>query len=422
MGLFNKKPTVEEVRMANFNDISKITEFVTNGTVGVTLTEENVMQIPSVKNAVDMISNTVSSLPIYLYEEKDGKIKKVNNDERLFILNNEPNAFSTSSKLKKDLTRDILLYGKGYSYIDRKGVIKTNGLHFVNARHMQVTDLVNKKGLIVDKEYNFVLNNVSKKENFINVLEVNYGKGAIHEGRILLETLIHQNKYNDYVFKNAILPNGVLETEGRLTKEGAQGLKAQLERMYSGVNNFFRPLVLEQGLKWKTISQKPNDLMLDKAQAQANSDVEKLFNLPSGMLMMKNNIATNVSQENLLYLQRTVTPILVAIEEALNKSLLLESEKRKGYFFRFDTSELMKCTLAEMIELGVKANGGQAIMTTNEVRFMLDKEDIEDGDKIHLNLGGTGTSLGEDQDNQDSDVDIDEIQDIQDKEDVESTE
>lgn len=390
MGLF-KRP-VEETR-ANFNEISKITEFITNSSTGVSITEENVMQIPSVKNAIDMITGTVGSLPINLYEEVNGKIKKLNEDERLFILNNEPNSFETANKLKKDLAKDLLLYGKGYSYLEKKGV-KTKGLHFVKANHVQFTDVVNKQGLIIDKKYNFVLNNTSKQESYINVLEVNYGKGALNEGKTLLETLIHQNQYNDYIFKNAILPNGVLETEGRLTKEGAQGLKAQLERMYSGVNNFFRPMVLEQGLKWKTISQKPNDLMLDKAFAQSNSDVEKLFNLPSGMLMMKNNIATNVSEENLLFLQRTITPILIAIEEALNKSLLLESEKKKGYFFRFDTSELMKCTLADMIELGVKANGGQPIFTTNEIRFMLDKEEIEGGDEIHLNLGGTGQNLG----------------------------
>lgn len=391
MGLF-KRP-VEETR-ANFNEISKITEFITNSSTGVSITEENVMQIPSVKNAIDMITGTVGSLPINLYEEVNGKIKKLNEDERLFILNNEPNSFETANKLKKDLAKDLLLYGKGYSYLEKKGV-KTKGLHFVKANHVQFTDVVNKQGLIIDKKYNFVLNNTSKQESYINVLEVNYGKGALNEGKTLLETLIHQNQYNDYIFKNAILPNGVLETEGRLTKEGAQGLKAQLERMYSGVNNFFRPMVLEQGLKWKTISQKPNDLMLDKAFAQSNSDVEKLFNLPSGMLMMKTStVGSKPTEDNLLYLQRTITPILIAIEESLNKSLLLESEKKKGYFFRFDTSELFKSTLSEMIELATKGVQG-GIFTVNEARFILDKEDVEGGDEIHLNLGGTGENLGE---------------------------
>lgn len=409
MGLF-KRP-VEETR-ANFNEISKITEFITNSSTGVSITEENVMQIPSVKNAIDMITGTVGSLPINLYEEVNGKIKKLNEDERLFILNNEPNSFETANKLKKDLAKDLLLYGKGYSYLEKKGV-KTKGLHFVKANHVQFTDVVNKQGLIIDKKYNFVLNNTSKQESYINVLEVNYGKGALNEGKTLLETLIHQNQYNDYIFKNAILPNGVLETEGRLTKEGAQGLKAQLERMYSGVNNFFRPMVLEQGLKWKTISQKPNDLMLDKAFAQSNSDVEKLFNLPSGMLMMKTStVGSKPTEDNLLYLQRTITPILIAIEESLNKSLLLESEKKKGYFFRFDTSELFKSTLSEMIELATKGVQG-GIFTVNEARFILDKEDVEGGDEIHLNLGGTGENLGEESQDKKESKEAQEVDNIE---------
>lgn len=198
--------------------------------------------------------------------------------------------------------------------------------------------------------------------------------------------------YEKYIFENAMFPMGILETDGRLTKETATSLKAQLERLYGGVRNFFRPMVLEQGLKWKQISQRPSDLMMDKFKESQIEDVERVFNLPTGYLK-RSSTGINVAEENAQYL-RAITPILVSIESGLNRCLLLEDEKKNGYFFRFDTSELMKTTFKELVEIGVTAiNGG--MMTVNESRYLIDLPPVENGDEIKLNLGGTGETLGE---------------------------
>lgn len=378
MGIFRKK--VEEVRSA---DTGSLLQFVNNENY-VILNEENVLELPGIKNAIDLISGTIGSLPISLYKEKNGRIDKIENDERLFLLNNEPGAFIQANRFKKDLVKDMLLYGNGYALIDKKG-IKAKGIYNIKASQMTITDLINDNGIITDKRYNFVLNNRSLEKNFFNILEVNYGKGILKENREVLSTLIYISAYDNYVFKNAILPSGVLETDGRLTQDGAANLKAQLENMYAGVKNWQKPMILEQGLKWKTISQKPQDLMLDKAKDNAIKEIEKLFNLPFGFLNNVNN--ANVESQNLLFLQRTVTPIIVALEEAFNQSLLLESEKKQNYYFRFDISELMKMTLDKMMNFA--ATGlEKGVFTINEARKIMDLDPIDNADKLLLSLGG----------------------------------
>lgn len=378
MGIFNKKK-VEEVRMT---DTSKLVAFINNENY-VNLNEENVLQISSIRNAIEVISGTVASLPINLYKEKNGNIKKIEKDDRLFLLNNEPSNFVQANAFKKDIIKDMLLCGKGYALLDKKG-IKLDGLYNIKNSQMTVTDLVNNKGMITDKRYNFVLNNISCERNFFNILEVNYGKGILKENTEILATLMYISAYDNYIFKNAIMPSGVLETEGKLTEDVARGLKSQLENMYSGIKNFRKPMVLEQGLKWKSLNQNPNDLMLDKAKDNGTKEVERLFNLPYGFLNNSNN--ANVESQNLLFLQRTITPIIIALEEALNQSLLLESEKKQGFYFRFDVSELLKMTNDKLINfatLGLE----KGIFTINEARKMMDLDPIENCDKLSLSLG-----------------------------------
>ena len=58
------------------------------------ITKEQALTLPIVSSAVDLISNIIAMLPIYLYKEEvtnEGKkqIEQINNDNRVFLLNNE---------------------------------------------------------------------------------------------------------------------------------------------------------------------------------------------------------------------------------------------------------------------------------------------------------------------------------------------
>ena len=343
--IFNKNQ--KEIRSAETGSLLEYLE----GNTQVSVNEDNVLQVSAIKNAVDLIAGTISTFEVNLYDKNGKKIE----DNRTFLLNNEPNDFESASKYKKDIVKDMLLNGKSYTFIDKKG-LSIEGLYYIKSSQVTRTDVIGKNGLIMDKRYNFTLNNVSLEKNSFNMLEVDYGKGILKENSNLLQTLIYINDFDNYLFKNAILPSGMLETDGRLTQETAKNLREQLERLYSGAKQFFRPMILEQGLKWKPINQKPNDLMLDKAKIEAVKEVERIFNLPYGIF--NNTTNQSVVDQNTIFLNRTLSPILVALEDGLNKSLLLESEKKKGYYFRFDVSELLRLAPDKMLEyvVGLEKN------------------------------------------------------------------
>ena len=117
MSLFNKKPNIEGRAL---ND--SLIELFQNNTVFIN--ENSVLKIPVVSESINLIASSLAAMPIYLYQEKNGKIKRVSNDYRTFLLNDEPNEYGLSYDFKFNMVRDLLLYGKSYSYLYRTNKIK----------------------------------------------------------------------------------------------------------------------------------------------------------------------------------------------------------------------------------------------------------------------------------------------------------
>ncbi|MFR2269820.1 MAG: phage portal protein, partial [Clostridium sp.] len=157
MGIFYRrkdKKSVESAVEGNYGSL-----FTSRGN-SITVDENNITEIPSVKNALDLICGSVANLPIYLYKEnEDGSIERQRDDYRERLLNEECNSIECSSNLKRNMTKDMLLHGVSYSLQDKEyGDIL--GLHRVEPKQVQLNKLIDRKGFIRDLTVNYTLNGV----------------------------------------------------------------------------------------------------------------------------------------------------------------------------------------------------------------------------------------------------------------------
>ena len=70
------------------------------------ITRAQALEIPSVAFCVNLISNTIGMTNIKLYEMKDGKVKEVENDPRVSLLNENTGDILTGYQLKRAMIRD----------------------------------------------------------------------------------------------------------------------------------------------------------------------------------------------------------------------------------------------------------------------------------------------------------------------------
>ena len=119
-------------------------------TSNIYINDSVIEKIPSISENINLISGTIAQMPVYLYtEDKSLRVLRKNNDYREFLLNNESSEFETSYNWKYSLVRDLLLYGKSYSYIQRQGN-KIIGLHRVDPKTVTKKEYIDDKGIMKD--------------------------------------------------------------------------------------------------------------------------------------------------------------------------------------------------------------------------------------------------------------------------------
>lgn len=343
-------------------------------TSNIYINDSIIEKIPSVAENINLISGTVAQMPIYLYDENNSlQVTRKNEDYREFLLNNENSEFETSYNWKYNLVKDLLLYGKSYSYIERKG-LKIIGLHRVDPKTVTKKEYIDDKGIIKDIEIHYTLNNKACIASIFDFLVVEKGNGILNSTN-LLELLMEYDNTVKSALKNVVIPSGILTSNRRLTQNVIDKLRDSWQSIYQGGANAGKTIILEEGLSYKNLEISVEKLQLPQIKANFVEDVERIFNM--------HNIDSDEK-----FLKRVLSPIICCIENAIDKHILLEKEKKKGYYFRFNTKELLRPSVVEQANAVVQLVKG-GLLTINEGRAYMDERPFfnEENDKLLLSLG-----------------------------------
>jgi HK97 family phage portal protein len=365
------------------------------------ITEEKVMKIPTAKACVDIISSTIAQMPVYLYKEnKDGSIKRVD-DKRIKLLNHEANDYLNGYNLKRNMVKDYLLHGASYVAIHEAGntILELNPLParsvIINKRVQDGYRTVGAE-IVLSSSESGALNQVSKAPKKFKPYEVMIalqeshdglsGKGVLVHGGEIFSQAISEMEYTSNLYERGALPLGLLKTDGRLTEPQSNALREAWQKLYSGIKNSAKTVVLQEGMSYQALSMNPNEIQMTDTKKNTNSEICKLFGVPESIV---NSVIgkqyVSIEQNNLAFLKNTLAPIIFSIESAMDRALLLENEKKKGYFFRFDTTELTRATDKDQVATLVAAMSG-GLLTVNEARARYDVAPIAE-DILKLSTG-----------------------------------
>ncbi|MED4267345.1 phage portal protein [Priestia megaterium] len=370
-----------------------------------------IRKIPTAEACLNLISGTIAQMPITLYKEReDGSVEKIKNDNRVKLLNEEPNENMTGYEMKVKAVQNYWLYGEAFiaRYETMGGKGKWADELHVLPNHSVTEQLYHNRtmpwrAVSSDYIYTHVIKQNEKttwgfgstsqtvKEYKIKSYEMIHIKngsdrGVLVKGKDIFNQAINEADYSNNVFSNGALPGGVLKYAKRLTKETKDKIASAWKSTYSGNSNAAKTVILDEDVDYKPLTWNPNDIQLSTSKKTTNSEICKLFNVPESMI--DSNIAKHygsMEQDNAYFLKYNLGPTITAIEEAINKVMLLEKEKRDGYYFRFDTSELQRATEKERVEaLDIAVKAG--LMSLDEARAKLDLEPLKNN-YLKLDLG-----------------------------------
>lgn len=338
------------------------------GIIAGDITKEQALNIPAVSACVGIISDTVASLPILLYKEDDGKVTEIKDDTRIALLNDDTKDTLDAFQFKKALVEEYLLNGAGYSYINRYRNEITS-LHFVENRNVAVNMGVDP----IFKSYDILVNGTMYRDfEFLKLIRKTKdgvtGKGIIQENNKMLSVAYNSLVFEDNLVKTGGNKKGFLKSLGRLSQDAIDQLKEAWKKLYK--NNDENVVVLNNGLEFQEASNTSVEMQLNENKKTNSNEICKLFIVPPSIL---DGTASDDEYNN--WIKVCILPILVALQTALNKDLLLPSEKDESFYFAFDTKELLKGDIEKRYkayEIATK-NG---ILQIDEVRYLEDYEPL----------------------------------------------
>lgn len=298
------------------------------------MTREKAMNVPAFAACVNKIAETVSTIPIRLYKLVDGKLEAVEDDTRVRLLNDDTGDTLDGVQFKRALVRDYLMGKGGYAFINRTGN-RIRSLHYV--RESEVSFLFTSDPIF--KDYDIMIQGTKYKPfEFLKVLrnteDGRSGRSVVDENSEVLSVAYHSLEYEKNLVKTGGNKKGFVKSAKKLAEPAIKALKAAWRRLYQ--NNTENVVILNEGLEFQEASNTSVEMQLNENKKTNSDEICKLFNMPPAMI---NGGATEQDKTN--FVQYCLNPILKEFECALNRDLLLESEKG-SFYFAADTSELTK--------------------------------------------------------------------------------
>lgn len=335
---------------------------------GETITREKALTLPAVSGAVDLIGNSIASMPVKLYKVKDGKVEEVEKDSRVRLLNGDTGDTLDAFQMKKAMVEDYLLGKGGYCYI-RRNRNDVTGLFYVENRYIEIW----KSYEPIHKEFKLlVMGQEYKPYEFIKLLR-NTKDGASGTGLVVelskeLETAYQTLLYQLGMVKSGGNKKGFLKASRKLGQEEINVLKQAWSNLYA--NSTENVVVLNNGLEFQEASNSSVEMQLNESKKTLQDEINNLF---------------HISDDFDMTFKLAIYPIVKAFETALNRDLLLENEK-KNHFFEFDVKEIIRANIKERYE-SYKLAKETGFMTLNEIRRAENLNYVEGLDVVNVGLG-----------------------------------
>lgn len=350
---------------------------------GEVVTPETAMRVGAVFGCVRLIAGKVATLPIDVKRRVDDRTRTDASDHAVALLmRRKPNSWQRPAQFKRMMQAHVLLRGNGFALksMSRGEVRALIPIHPDRVTIKQRDDLSleytitrrNGSPLVVGQDEMFHLYGLTLN-GYSGVTPLTYARETIGQVRA-------RDRQVAATFKHGARPSGAVSMPDnkKLSDPAFDRLQRSLDDFRSGGDKDGGVLLLEEGLKWETISMSPTDMQWIEGQKLSRSEICMFFGVPPSMIGdnsgSDSNWGTGLEQKSNGFVAYTLDDHLVMWEEEI--SAMIPDPK---VYARFNRSALVRGDVKSRYT--AHAQGLQwGWLSPNEVRAMEDLNPRLDGD------------------------------------------
>lgn len=362
------------------------------------MSQDAAMKISAVSACVEIISNSVAILPVFIM---DSCSKRRLGDHSLGrVLWGRPNEAMSPFIFSRLMESQRLLQGNAYAWIyrDRYGepveliplppstcepLIEpgTGKLWYLAAEP--------RTGRAYKLDPADILHYKAYSPDGIK------GVSILHRAQQTLQTAAAAQSYERALYENGGRPSGVLKTQSDLgdTVKLENGkevhpkdmIRQEWEKIHAGAGNSFRVAVLDMGLEYQPISMSNSDAQFVENKAVTIADIARFFGVPLYKLGEGKMSYSSNEQNNIEFCVNTIQPSVTQREFEETCKLLTLSEQRRGLEARHNMMALLQGDTASRGSW-YKSMREAGVLSVNDILALEDMPPVPGGNERYASL------------------------------------
>lgn len=340
------------------------------------------LRISTVYACVKLISDTVGTLPLHV-KQREGTSRKTLYDHPIARLLEKPNPYMNGIDFRRVLMTSCELRGNAYALISRRN----------SAYIPERIDYLDHASVSVYQGEDDLYYRVAGVEGVVpsrDMLHIKgfstngiLGKSPIALHREVFEQATNSLRYSKNLYKNGLKTTGVFTMDKALSDDKYARLVKQLGKAYTGIANFGRPLVLEDGMKFSPVTITPEDAQFINTRMMSVDEIASIFRVPPHKVGdLSHGTYSNNEQGNLEFYVDCIRPKLEILEAELSDKLFAEAEKPLTYI-DVDFKGLLRTDTATQTN-AYKTLFYLGVYSPNDIRRMEDLPEYEGGDRYFV--------------------------------------
>lgn len=353
---------------------------------GVSVNATTALQVTTVFACVRLISEQIATLPFQLYQATNGGRQKARGHPVNDLLNIAPNPYQTAYDFWRMMLFNHILWGDCFAEIEYDKGMQPIALWPIPTN--LVTKTINSKtgepAYTVAKRDGFIF-----PEKMLHIpgagVQQMYSFDPITLAREAIGLAMNAEDFSNEYFSNGSHPSGIVTLPGQLKQDRVDDFKKEIKGAYTGSGKRSRLMVLENGMAFTKLQLPANEGQMIESRKLQVEEICRFFNVPPFKVMSFDKATySNYEEASISFVQDTLVPFCVAIQQAVNAKLLLLSERKQGYYAEFNMNGLLRGRIkdrydAYMVGISIGA------LSPNEVRELENRENIgADGDKYFI--------------------------------------
>ncbi|ROR60508.1 UNVERIFIED_ORG: HK97 family phage portal protein [Providencia alcalifaciens] len=358
---------------------------------GKLVTADKAMQLSTVWACVRLLSESISTLPIKIYQSRSDGSRTLAKEHPVYrLLCKQPNIEMTPSRFMLMVVASLCL--RGNSFIEKKYI----GPKLVALDPLLPQNMVVKRneasGIL---EYKYT-DPFTKKERMVPIKNMMHIRGfgmdgicgmiPIQTGRDVIGSALSVEESAAKIFENGLQSSGFISSDIPLNDEQRERIRRYL-LSFVGSKNAGKMMVLEGGMKYNNVTMNPEAAQMLESRAFSIEEICRWFRVPPfmvGHMDKQSSWASSVEGMNMQFLTNTLRPLLVNIEQEISRCLLSGDD---DYYAEFSVEGLLRADSAGRAAYYTTSlqNGW---MSRNDVRRLENLPPIDGGDiyTVQLNL------------------------------------